>query len=127
MIQLVALILGVVAFFGIGSVRVALGDLAEIEAENAAQRAAEAAAARAYDLLTTSNPSDTQVTIEAQAEAIDVAGANATRGVVQSVTIFRTSSAADLVDITVTIVVDYGGLAGPLEFTRTGAAGVRRR
>ena len=126
MIVLVALVLGIVALFGVGTARVALSDLAVLETQDASQRAAEAAAARCADLIITGGSTEAQIDAAAQDEATSVAGVNAAHGSVANVTVTRTASATDLVDITVTIVVSYGGFAGPLQLSANGAAGVPR-
>ena len=125
MIALAVVVLAAVALFGTGAARVALGDVAVLESQEAAQRAAEAAAGLAADFLVAGR-GDVETDEAARAEAETVAGANIARGTVATVTTTRTSTGTDLVSITVTLTVDYGGIAGPLRLTSTGAAAVPR-
>ena len=125
MIVLVAVILGAVALFGTGTARVVLSDLAVLETQEAAQRAAEAAASRSADLLTAGGTA-AEVDAAAQSEASGVSAANLQRGTLGSASVQRSSSASDLVDLQVVLVVNYGGLVGPLQLRATGAASVPR-
>jgi len=124
-IVLVAVILAAVAVFGTGAARVALSDLAQLETQEAVQRAAEAAAAAAADLLV-GGALLADIDPQTQREASDVAAANVTRGSVRSVTATSTSSSTDLVRVTVSLTTGYGGFAGPLTLTASGAAAVPR-
>ncbi len=125
MIPLAAVVIAAVATFGVGASRVALQDLALLEAQDAVQRAAEAAAGRAAELIVAGAP-DAEVDAAARSEAGAVTGANLPRGMAESVTVTRTSPPQDLVDVTVTLVANYGGFAGPLHVTVTGTAAVPR-
>ncbi len=125
MTPLAALVIGAVALFGIGASRVALQDLALLEAQEAAQRSAEAAAGRAAELIIAGAPSS-EVDAAAQSESRAVAGANLSRGTADSVSVTRSASARDLVDVTVTLAASYGGFAGPIHLTVSGVAAVPR-
>jgi len=123
---LVVAILAAVALFGTGAARVALTDLALLETQEAAQRAAEAAAGRAADLLVPGTNSSAQIDAQTSTEATDVATANLIRGSFTNVVVQRTSSASDFVRVTVTLTSTYSGLIGPIDLTATGAASVPR-
>jgi len=125
-IVLVAVILAAVALFGTGTARVALSDLAALETQEAAQRAAEAAAGRAADLLIAGTSTAGEIDAATQQEATDVAAADLPRGSLASVSITRTSSSSELVHIQLTLVTSYGGFVGPLRLTASGAAAVPR-
>jgi len=125
-IVLVALVLGVVALFGVGAARVALSDVASLEAQDATQRAAEAAVAASADLIVTGTSTNAQIDAAARAEASSVTTANAARGTVRSVSVVRSSSASDLVAVQVTTVISYGGFIGAIDLTTTGSARVPR-
>jgi hypothetical protein len=126
MIVLVAVILGAVALFGTGAARVALSDLAVLETQEAAQRAAEAAVGRAADLIIAGTSTPAEIDAGAQQEATAVATADMLRGSITSVAITRTASASELVRIQLTLVTTYGGFVGPLTLTASGAAAVPR-
>ena len=123
MIPLAAVVIAAVAAFGVGASRVALGDLDLLEAQEAAQRAAEAAAGHAAELVLAGTPR-AEVDAAAQSEASAVAAANLARGSADSLVVTRSSSAQDLVDVTVVLVASYGGFAGPLHVTVSGMAAV---
>jgi hypothetical protein len=125
-IVLVVAILAAVALFGTGAARVALTDLALLETQEAAQRAAEAAAGRAADLLVPGTNTPSQIDAQTTTEATDVATANLLRGSFTNVVVQRTSSASDFVRVTVTLTSTYSGLIGPIDLTATGAASVPR-
>ena len=122
---LVAAILSALALFATGTLVVSLQDLAVLETQQAAQRSAEAAAGVAAE-LTLGRATDDVIQARATSEASDVARANVGRGAVTNVSVARSSSTADLANVTVTLVVSYGGLTGPLTITATGAAAVPR-
>ena len=126
MIVLVALVLGVIGLFGTGAARVALADLAVLEAQDAAQRAAEAAVGVCADLIVAGASTDAEIDAAARSEAQNVATINAARGTVDGLSVTRGSSATDLVNVQVTAVVRYGGFAGPITITSTGSARVPR-
>lgn len=126
MIVLVAAILAVVALFGTGAARVALSDIAVLETQEAAQRAAEAAAGRAADLLIAGTSTSSEIDAATQQEATDVATADLLRGSFSSVTITRTSSTSEVVRVELVLVTSYGGIVGPLHLTASGAAAVPR-
>ena len=126
MIVLVAAILAVVAIFGTGAARVALSDVALLETQEAAQRAAEAAAGRAADLLIAGTSTPGEIDAATQQEATDVATADLLRGSFSNVTVTRTSSTSELVRVQLVLVTTYGGIVGPLQLTAPGAAAVPR-
>lgn len=126
MIVLVAAILAVVAIFGTGATRVALSDLALLETQEAAQRAAEAAAGRAADLLIAGTSTPGEIDAAAQQEATDVATADLVRGSFASVLVTRTSSTSELVRVQLTLTTTYRGIVGPLQLAAPGAAAVLR-
>lgn len=125
MIVLATVVAAAVAIFGISASRLAVQDLVALESQQAAQRCAEAAVGRAGELVIVGE-ADSVIDAAAQNEAAAVADANLTRGERQSVTVVRTSSSTDLAIVTVTLVVRYGGFAGPLTLTATGSAAVPR-
>lgn len=124
-IVLVASILSALALFATGTLVVSLQDLAVLETQQAAQRSAEAAAGVAAELAL-ARAADEVIQARATSEASDLARANVNRGAVTNVSVTRNPSAADLANVTVTLVVSYGGLTGPLTITATGAASVPR-
>lgn len=123
MIFLATAILAVIALFGAGTMRVALQDLALLETQQAAQRAAEAAAGVTAELVLAQS-SDDAIQSGATNEARAVARANVMRGDVTNVTVTRFPSANDLADLTVTVFTSYGGMTGPLSLRAVAAAGV---
>jgi hypothetical protein len=125
-IVIVAAILAAVALLGTGLTRVALGDVAALETQEAAQRAAEAAAGRAADLRAPGTNSDAQIDAATQDEATAVAAANLSRGSLVSVSTQRSSSATEYVRVQVTLNSTYGGMIGPLQLSATGTAAVPR-
>ena len=126
MIVLVAVILGAVALFGTGAARVALSDLAVLETQEAAQRAAEAAVGRAADLIIAGASTSGEIDAAAQQEATAVATADLLRGSFINVTVTRSSSTTELVRIQLTLTSSYGGFVGPLQLTASGGAAVPR-
>ncbi|HEX9494763.1 MAG TPA: hypothetical protein VGA38_03285 [Candidatus Limnocylindria bacterium] len=114
------------ALFGTGAARVALSDLAALETQEAAQRAAEAATGKAADLVFVGASTSAEIDAAAQQEATAVATADLVRGSVASVAVTRTSSPTELVRVQVTLVTSYGGLVGPLRLTASGTAAVPR-
>lgn len=126
MIVLVAVIVGAVSMFGIGTARVALSDVAVLETQESAQRAAEAAAGRAADMISAGTSTDAEIDAAARSEATSVVRANLTRGSLGSLAVLRTSSASDFVRIDLTLAATYGGFIGPLRLTANGSAAVPR-
>ncbi len=125
MIVLATVTIAALVVFGVGASRLALQDLALLEAQDAVQRAAEGSAAHAAELIVAGAP-DGDVDMAARSEASALAAANVARGTVGSVSVARSSSTSDLVDVTVTLVASYGGYPGPLTVTTTGRAAVPR-
>lgn len=123
MIFLATAILAVIAIFGAGTMRVALQDLALLETQQAAQRAAEAAASVTAELVLAQS-SDDAIQSAATDEALAVARANVMRGDVTNVAVNRSPSANDLANLTVTVLTSYGGMTGPLSLRAVAAAGV---
>lgn len=126
MIVLVVAILAAVALFGTGAARVALTDVAMLETQEAAQRAAEAAAGKAADLLVPGTNTQAEIDAQTATEAHDVAAANLIRGALTSANAQRTSSATEFVRVTVTLTSTYGGIIGPIDLTATGSASIPR-
>ncbi|OLC51832.1 MAG: hypothetical protein AUH85_18315 [Chloroflexi bacterium 13_1_40CM_4_68_4] len=126
MIVLVVAILAAVTLFGTGAARVALTDLALLETQEAAQRAAEAAAGRAADLLVPGTNTPAQIDAQTSTEVTDIATANLIRGAFVSADVLRTSSPSEFVRVSVTLRSTYGGIIGPVELTATGTASVPR-
>jgi hypothetical protein len=120
-IVLVAVIVGAVAVFGIGTARVALTDVAVLETQEAAQRGAEAAAGRAADMKVAGTSTEVEIDAAARTEATNVIRANLSRGSIGSVSVLRTSSASEFVRIDLTLVSSYGGFIGPRILTATGS------
>ena len=126
MIVLVVAILAAVALFGTGAARVALTDLALLETQEAAQRAAEAAAGKAADLLVPGTNTPAEIDAQTTTEANAVATANLIRGTFTSANVQRTSSTSEFVHVTVTLTSTYGGIIGPIDLTATGSASIPR-
>jgi uncharacterized membrane protein YidH (DUF202 family) len=124
-IPLVAVILAAIAAFGVGVARVSLQDVGLLETQETAQRAAEAAAGVAAELVAGGGV-DPAVSAAANAEATRVSNANVTRGTVRAVTATWTSSATELVVVTISLTCDYGGFAGPFSADGSGRAAVPR-
>jgi hypothetical protein len=123
-IVLVAVIVGAVALFGIGTARVALTDVAVLETQEAAQRGAEAAAGRAADMKAAGLSTDDEIDAATRTEATNVIRANLSRGSIGSVSVLRTSSVTEFVRIDITLVSSYGGLIGPRLLTASGSVAV---
>ena len=126
MIVIVAAILAAVALFGTGAARVALTDLAFLETQEAAQRAAEAAAGRAADLLVPGTYTPAEIDAQTQTEATDVSTADLLRGTFGNIVVQRTSSPTEFVRVQVTLTATYGGFIGPLTVSASGTASVPR-
>lgn len=123
MIFIAAMAITVLALFGGLTVRVALQDLALLETQQAAQRAAEAAAGVAAERVL-AEATDAQAAASAEAEA--VAAANVRRGQVVGVVTVVTTTETELALVEVALSTSYGGLAGPVTVAVKAAAAVPR-
>lgn len=133
MIALAALVLMVLAIFGIGVSQVAARDLFFLETQLAAQRGAEAAASRAANLLASGVPA-ARVRALARTEAYAVSSANITRGTpcplgalcdfCRFALTIDTGQPDQLVVVTVTVCTRYGGFAGPATAAATAEVAV---
>jgi hypothetical protein len=122
-IGLAAVVVAALALFGTGLSRLALQDLEALEAGESAQRAAEAAAGRAADLVL-SGAAGPDIDAGARDEATRVATTNLARGSLATLSLVRGSSATDLVTVDLTLTATYGGYAGPFSATVHGVAAV---
>lgn len=118
MSALAAATLLVLALFGVGVTRTALQDLALLETQLAAQRAAEAAVSFVWD-----NQEEPELEELAQAEASRVAAANLRRVTLSDVSVRLELSAEALVEVI--ILTQYSGLGGPVAFIVGASAGIR--
>ena len=134
MIVLSAAIAGALALFALGVSQVAVRDLYFLETHLAAQRAAEAAASRAANLIV-SGAREERGRDAVAATAFAVASANVTRGSACrpgetcgtcTFQATATSSAEDLVAVVVTTCARYAGFAGETTAAVTARAAVPR-
>lgn len=125
MIALVAATLAVIALLGSGGLRVAVSDLALLESQQAAQRAAEAAVSLAAELVLAGEPPEA-IAAALMDEATSVARANLSRVSLRDIVVERRDEPGDLAGVEVTLRCDVGGIAGPAIVTAIAAAGVPR-